>query len=178
MRKTTAMILSALFAALTAVGALIRIPTPVSSFTLQVFFTAMAGLLLGSRWGAASQLVYLLLGLAGLPVFTGGGGPGAMLHPTGGFLIGMVAMAWVTGRIAETGRGLRRYLTACLAGLGILYAIGVPAMYLILTRVMRQEWTAGQTLLSGMVLFLPWDLVKTVAAAFLCARIRPLLYRN
>ena len=90
MRKTTSMILAALFAALTAVGALIRIPTPVSSFTLQVLFTAMAGILLGKKWGAASQAVYVLLGLTGLPIFTSGGGPGAFLQPSGGFLVFLV----------------------------------------------------------------------------------------
>ena len=178
MRKTTAMILSALLAALTAVGALIRIPTPVSSFTLQILFSAMAGLLLGAKWGAVSQGVYLLLGLTGLPVFTGGGGPGAFLHPTGGFLVGMVAMAWVTGCIAREGRDPGRNLAAAMAGLGVLYAVGLPWMYLILTCVLKQEWTVGQILWSGMLLFLPWDLLKTVAAVLLCGRIRSLLYRN
>ena len=79
MRKTTLMILSALFAALTALGAFLRIPTPVSSFTLQILFTGMAGCLLGRRWGAVSQLIYVLLGLAGLPIFTSGGGIAALL---------------------------------------------------------------------------------------------------
>mgnify|MGYP002514908971 CR=1 FL=1 len=74
MKQTRSMILAALFAALTAVGAFIRIPTPVSAFTLQVFFAAMAGALLGRKWGMASQLIYVALGLLGLPIFTSGGG--------------------------------------------------------------------------------------------------------
>ena len=69
------MLLTALFAALTAVGAFLRIPLGYSSFTLQVFFTCMAGVLLGPYWGAASQAVYVLLGLVGLPIFTEGGVP-------------------------------------------------------------------------------------------------------
>ena len=72
--RTRMLILTAFFAVLTAVGAFIRIPTPVSNFSLQVLFTCMAGLLLGPRWGAASQAVYVGLGLLGLPVFTLGGG--------------------------------------------------------------------------------------------------------
>ena len=68
--KTRALILTALFAALTAVGAFLRIPFPIAPITLQVFFTAMAGVLLGPRYGALSQLVYVVLGLIGLPVFT------------------------------------------------------------------------------------------------------------
>ena len=67
--RTRKIILTGLFAALTAIGAFIRIPTPISSFTLQVFFTCMAGLLLGPGLGAASQAVYVLLGLVGLPIF-------------------------------------------------------------------------------------------------------------
>lgn len=178
MRKTTFMILSALFAALTAAGALIRIPAPPSSFTLQILFTAMAGCLLGRRWGAASQAVYILLGLAGLPIFTGGGGPAALFHPTGGFLPAMIAMAWTCGWIVERrGCSFRQSFLACCAGLLVLYAIGLPWMHMILT-VYHKDWTLTTTLVSGMLLFLPWDLAKIAAAAALCARLRPILYHS
>ena len=80
--KTRSLILAALFAALTAIGAFLKIPLGALSLTLQFFFTAMAGVLLGPRWGAASQAVYVALGLAGLPVFTMGGGLGYV--PSGG----------------------------------------------------------------------------------------------
>ena len=70
------LVLTALFTALTAVGAFIRIPTAWVSFTLQIFFTFLAGILLGPGWGALSQLIYVLLGLAGVPIFTQGGGFG------------------------------------------------------------------------------------------------------
>lgn len=72
----------ALFAALTAVGAFIRIPLGYSSITLQTFFTAMAGCVLGPWYGALSQLVYVALGLVGLPIFTQGGGIGYLMQPT------------------------------------------------------------------------------------------------
>lgn len=68
--NTRMLLRCAVFAALTAVGAFIRIPFALSSITLQFFFTAMAGLVLGARWGAASQAIYVLLGLAGLPIFS------------------------------------------------------------------------------------------------------------
>lgn len=67
------MLLTALFAALTAIGAFLKIPVGTISFTLQVFFTCMAGVLLGPYWGALSQFVYVALGLMGLPIFTEGG---------------------------------------------------------------------------------------------------------
>ena len=74
--NTRKLVYSALFSALTAVGAFLRIPMGLSSVTLQYLFTAMAGLLLGRRWGPLSQAVYVLLGLVGLPIFTMGGGFG------------------------------------------------------------------------------------------------------
>ena len=176
MNRTRNLIITALFAAMTAVGAFLRIPTPVSSFTLQTFFTAMAGVLLGTKRGAASQLIYVLLGLVGLPVFIHGGGPGALLEPTGGFLLGMVAMAWVTGRMVEKrGSGFGTICMACCAGMLAMYVIGLPYMHLILTAYLHQDWTVGQTLFSGMVLFLPWDGIKILLTAALCTRIRPVL---
>ena len=65
----------ALFAALTAIGAFIRISIPVCPFTLQLLFTTLAGLVLCPAKGAAAVTLYVVLGLAGLPVFTAGGGP-------------------------------------------------------------------------------------------------------
>ena len=88
---------TALFAALTAAGAFIRIPLGYSSITLQFFFTAMAGCLLGPVWGPVSQTVYVALGLIGLPIFTQGGGLTYLLQPTCGFLIGLIPAAWVIG---------------------------------------------------------------------------------
>lgn len=166
------MILAALFAALTAAGALIRIPTPVVSFTLQILFTGLAGCLLGSRWGAVSQGIYVLLGLLGLPIFTAGGGPGALFHPTGGFLLGMIAMAWVVGTLTRRwGCGFWKGLLACLAGLGALYAIGLPWLHIIMN--IYHNWSVSQTIVSGMLIFLPADLLKAVLTAALYARLAP-----
>ena len=162
MMKTRSLILSALFAVLTALGSLIRIPMPVSSFTLQIFFCAMSGFLLGSRWGALSQVGYLLLGMIGLPVFASGAGLGAFLTPTGGFLIALVPMAWLCGRFQKG------YL-ALLA----LYVIGLPYMHLIMTLYLQKPWSIWQTVLYGMVIFLPADLLKIWFASWLCKKIRP-----
>ena len=103
--KLRNLVLTALFAALTAIGAFIRIPFAFSSITLQFFFTAMAGVLLGARCGAASQAVYVLLGLVGLPIFTGGGGFGYVLQPTFGFLVGLIPAAWLIGFMSRKNGG-------------------------------------------------------------------------
>ena len=68
--KTRELVLFSLFTALTAIGAFIRVPVPLCPFTLQLLFTTLAGLILGSKKGAASVAVYVALGLTGVPVFT------------------------------------------------------------------------------------------------------------
>lgn len=179
MRKTKMMILAALFAALTAVGAFIKIPTPISSFTLQVLFTSIAGVLLGRKWGLASQAVYVLLGLAGLPVFTFGGGLTSVFQATFGFLLGMLPMAWVIGWIVEKrGAGFWSICLACLAGLAVLYLIGLPYMHLILTVHLNMEWSIWRTVRDGMLLFLPFDFLKIAVTALLCVKIYPRLHTN
>ena len=157
MSQTKSMILAALFAALTAVGALIRIPTPISSFTLQVLFVAMSGVLLGRKWGFLSQAAYILLGLVGLPVFVSGGGLSALLQPTFGFLLGMAAMSYLVGYIVER-RGAKAFtvLWACALGLIPLYAIGLSHIHLILTGYMKLGQTIWVTGWGGKGVFLAW----------------------
>ncbi|MCI8525077.1 MAG: ECF transporter S component [Oscillospiraceae bacterium] len=176
--KTRDLILTALFAALTAIGAFLRVPTPISSFTLQMFFTFMAGVLLGPRLGALSQAIYVVLGLAGLPIFTGGGGLGYVLQPTFGFLLGLIPMAAVTGALSRRlGHGFGALCLSCLAGVPVLYLIGLPYMHLVLTLYLHKAQTIGQTLMGGMVIFLPWDALKIVAAAALGHQLAPRLAR-
>ena len=86
--KTKGVIYCGLFTALIAVGAFIKIPIPVVPFTLQYLFTMLAGLLLGSRLGTVSVLSYMLLGLAGLPIFSEGGGLWYVFKPSFGYIIG------------------------------------------------------------------------------------------
>lgn len=94
---TRDLVLFALFTALIAIGAFIRIPVPFCPFTLQLLFTTLAGLLLGSRRGAASVAVYVFLGTIGLPVFTSGGGPSYIFQPTFGYLLGFIGGAGFDG---------------------------------------------------------------------------------
>lgn len=159
--NTRMLVLAALFAALTAVGAFLKFPLGSMSVTLQVFFCILAGVLLGPKWGTVSQVVYVAAGLAGFPIFTMGGGPGYVFQPSFGFLLGLIPMALVTGLIAQGGgdRPLRVIL-ACAAGVGALYLVGLPYMYLIFTAYLGREATASALVWSGMVVYLPGDAVK------------------
>lgn len=170
--RTRKLVYTALFAALTAVGAFLRIPMVYSSVTLQYLFTAMAGLLLGRRWGALSQAVYVLLGLVGLPIFTMGGGFGYVFQPTFGFLLGLIPAAWVVGAVAGESLDPKRMALASLAGLATLYAVGMPYMALILNAYMGKGMTFSALLWAGMLPYLPGDAVKIIVAAGVCPVLR------
>ena len=163
---------TALFAALTAVGAFLKIPLGPSAITLQFFFTAMAGCLLGSGCGALSQLIYVALGLLGLPVFTAGGGFSYVLHPTFGFLLGLIPSAAVIGALTRRSASSGRIVLACIAGLAVLYAVGIPYMVLILNGYMGKGMTPAALLWAYMVPFLPGDAVKIAVTAVLCPILR------
>ena len=173
MRVQTRMLaLAALFAAVTAAANFIKIPVGVVPITLLFFATALAGVLLGPRWGAASQAVYVVLGLVGLPVFTGGGGLGYVLQPSFGFLLGLIPAAWVIGMLSRGTPGPLRVALASLAGLGVLYLVGLPYMWLILNVYLERGLGLPALLWSGMLIFLPGDALKIAAVAALS---RPLL---
>lgn len=163
--NTKNMVLAALFAALTAIGAFLQIPLGFTSITLQFLFTALAGILLGAKWGAISQAVYVLLGLVGLPVFTQGGGLSYVFKPSFGFLLGLIPCAAVIGALAGDRGEPKRVIPACLAGLAVLYLIGVPYMGVILNAYMGRGLSVGAIVKSGMLVYLPGDAVKIAVAA-------------
>ena len=118
------LILCSLFAALCAIGAFIKVPLAWLPITLQTFFSTLAGLLLGKKWGTVSVVVYLLLGLIGLPIFTQGGGIGYVTKPTFGFLLGLAPATFCTGLLFERSRkSWSSAFFASLAGAVILYVV-------------------------------------------------------
>ena len=176
--KVKDLILTALFAALTAIGAFLGFKFVLASITLQFLFTAMAGVLLGRRYGALSQAVYVLLGLVGVPIFAQGGGFSYVLQPTFGFLLGLIPTAWVIGKIAEKDRSVPRLLLACFAGLAVLYLVGLPYIALIVN-VYKGGNVSGMTLATAYMLpYLPGDCLKIVVSVILAPRILKAMERN
>lgn len=167
------MTLAALFAVLTAVGAFIRIPFPLVPMTLQTFFVFLSGALLGSRAGALSQALYVGIGLIGIPVFTGGGGPQYILHPTFGYLLGFIAGAWVIGFITERMAQPRfwSFVGACAAGVAVIYTIGTMGLYLNLNYVAGKAVSLKTVVEIGLLPFLAADGVKSLATAALASRV-------
>ena len=177
MNKTKGLVLAALFAALTAIGAFLKIPVGGMAITLQFFFTAMAGVLLGAKWGAISQAVYVLLGLVGLPIFTKGGGVGYLFEPSFGFLLGLIPSAAVIGLLCGDGKKPVRVFLACTAGLGVLYLVGMPYMYLILNVYMGLGKAMKSLLWSYMIIYLPGDFAKIIVTVLLARPLRKAVRR-
>jgi len=100
--KIYKMVFAALFAALIAVGAYIKIPTAPVPITLQTFFVLLSIVILGRKWGTICIIVYLLVGFANFPVFAGGSsGLGVLIGPTGGYLYSFVIVALLIGSFSE-----------------------------------------------------------------------------
>jgi biotin transport system substrate-specific component len=166
---TRGMIYASLFGALTAMGALISIPLQPVPVTLQTMFMYLAGSLLGGSLGALSQVIYVILGAIGLPVFSGGkAGLGVFLGPTGGYLVGFIAAAFVTGKIVRSrpGAGLVWLVFAMLAGTAVVYALGV--LQLVLVGKLSLEKASAV----GVLPFLPGDALKIAAASVITLKVR------
>lgn len=175
--STQEMVMCGVFTTLIAVGAFIKIPVPVVPFTLQLFFTILAGLLLGGRLGALSVGVYILLGLVGLPVFAEGGGFWYILKPSFGYLIGFMLAAYVTGRMAERRKKLLTGWVIAINFLNLLivYAIGMLYYYVICNYVINTPIAVGPLFLYCFVMVVPGDIVLCILAAVLTVRVKPLL---
>lgn len=166
-----------LFAVLSAVGARIMIPFPFVPFTLQTLVCMLAGFALGARKGAASQLLYMLMGLVGIPVFTSAAGPAALLMPSFGYIPGFVCCAWICGALAERmkargGLTFARCFAAALIGVAAAYALGVGYLYVILKFWIKQEGATFFYVLSIGFLSTAWgDVIKAAVAAAAALRL-------
>ncbi|WP_122641197.1 biotin transporter BioY [Romboutsia sp. Marseille-P6047] len=159
--KTTDIVLSGLFAALTAILAQIAIPLPFTTvpLTMLIFSVALAGMILGSKRGFLSMVIYLLLGAVGMPVFAQmSGGIGILLGPTGGFLLGCPIMAFIVGFVSERYSSKLYVFVAMTLGLVMDYAVGT-VMFSIITKV-----SIYQSILYCVAPFVFVDLIKIILA--------------
>lgn len=164
--STHRMVWIALLAAMTAASAFLVIPIGAVPFTMQPFFVFLSGFLLGPIHGLFAVGLYIVAGLAGLPVFSGGGaGIGHFFGPTGGYLIGFLLSPLITGQAHEGGAGQIRWLSGLFWGIiaiAFIYAVG--ATWLKFS--MGIPW--GQSLIVGVIPFAPWDQLKLVGAVGCC----------
>lgn len=163
------------FSVLTAIGALTFVPLYPVPVTLQTLFTYLSGAVLGPWLGALSQVIYILLGGIGLPVFAGGkAGFGTLLGPTGGYLLGFIAASFTIGKICD----LRTQITAAriagsfVLGTGVIYALGVLQL---------SQWMNGDiqhALVVGVLPFIVGDALKVAIATAVATRLRHVLPRT
>ena len=176
---TRGMVLCALFAALIAAGAFLKIPIPYVPITLQFLFTNLAGLLLGKRRGLIAVCAYIFVGLAGIPVFTQGGGLGYVFQPTFGYIIGFALGTWLGGLISERGdNSLKTYILGGFANFIVMFGIGVPYYYLIANYYLGKPIAAEALLISGFLVCAPGDIVIVFVSAFLAIRLRPIVLKG
>lgn len=167
------------FTLISIVSARISIPMDPVPFTLQPLAVLLAGMVLGARDGALSQLAYITLIAVGLPVDANMRGQAALISPEGGlgstsgFLIGFIAAAFVAGWLVERGANrLWQRLLAGVAGILVLYLIGIPALML------SRGLDLGTAIAAGAAPFIIPDLVKAGIAAALTEGGRALLMRK
>jgi biotin transport system substrate-specific component len=162
-KGTAALIGVVFFVFATALGAYIRIPVPGSPvpITMQTFFVLLAGAVLGKRLGAISQIAYIALGVTGLPVLQGAGfGIPYLLGPTGGYLAGFVAAAYISGLMSRSGRyGAIRSAAIFFTGSVVIYVFGAAWLMCV------YGMTFTNAFLTGILPFIPGDITKVLLAA-------------
>ena len=174
--KTAEMTKMALMVAMNCVSAYIIIPLPfsLSPLALQTLIVNLTGYVLNAKQAFMTMLVYLLGGLAGVPVFTGGSaGPGKLFGPTGGYIIGFLVTAVFLAYFRGEKYSFKRYaLLGCVIGIPLIYVFGVVQLKLIT----GMGW--DKAIMTGALPFIPLDIVKCLAAAVIAGPINRIFANN
>lgn len=174
--KTAEMTKMALMVAMNCVSAYIIIPLPfsLSPLALQTMIVNLTGYVLNAKQAFMTMLVYLLVGLAGVPVFTGGSaGPGKLFGPTGGYIIGFLVTAVFLAYFRGEKYSFKRYaLLGCVIGIPLIYVFGVVQLKLIT----GMGW--DKAIMTGALPFIPLDIVKCLAAAVIAGPINRIFANN
>lgn len=174
--KTAEMTKMALMVAMNCVSAYIIIPLPfsLSPLALQTLIVNLTGYVLNAKQAFITMLVYLLVGLAGVPVFTGGSaGPGKLFGPTGGYIIGFLFTAVFLAYFRGEKYSFKRYaLLGCVIGIPLIYVFGVVQLKLIT----GMGW--DKAIMTGALPFIPLDIVKCLAAAVIAGPINRIFANN
>jgi len=171
------MILTAIFSTLTIVFAQISIKLPFSPIpiTMQTLAVCLAAAILGKKYGTISQIVYVLTGVIGLPVFSGfNSGLGALLGPTGGYIVSFPFTAFIIGYIMEKNKRSSKLsmFFSMLCGLVVCYTFGTLWLGFSL------KLSFSKALVAGIGWYLPMDIIKVFLASFLAYNVRETLIKS
>lgn len=170
MISTRRLVSIAIFVALMVISVFFKITLGPVPFTLQNLIALMAGIVLGKKDGTIAMVIYTLLGLIGLPVFSGGGGPSYLLAPTFGFILGFILIAFISGLLYEKLRLTNNYtkgVISTLIGAFVLYVPGIIYFYFIMNNVIGKEISISSALMLTTVPFLIPDIIKAIIAGIL-----------
>lgn len=172
--------LSALFCTLICVGSLIRIPIPnMMPMTLQTFFVLLTALVLPLKASTLATVTYMVLGLIGLPIFSGGGGLGYVLMPNFGFIIGFLISTVIISVITESlkKRNLWQCIAISLLGIIIIYIIGI-LYFAFITNVYNDNDCSAIWFIQTIFLpFLPKEIICIILASISAYKIRPYIIK-
>jgi len=170
--KTKKLILCSLFICLITAGAYIKIPFPLAPLSLQLPFVILCGFMLDRKSGVLCTLVYLIMGLAGLPFFSGGGGISYVLQPTFGYIIGFIPCAFIVSTLSDkkdcTFNG---FLVSGIAGVFTVHIIGI-IYCLTLSRFYLNAEIDLSALALSLLLTLPKDIIMCFLGATVGKRLR------
>ena len=166
-----ALSLCSLFCSLIILGAYIRLPFPIP-VTLQLLFTNTAALMLGKRWGWIPPLLYLALGLAGLPVFTTGGGVSSVLSLSFGYSVGFIPGALVAGMISDKGGSTRSLALASLCNLSCVYLCATLHYLLLCNIYLAEDISITRAIYVCILPFIAADIAKLAVSIILASKLR------
>lgn len=173
--KTKQMTFTALATAVICILSPFTIQIPISPvpISLTIFAIYMAVYVLGMKWGMAATGLYILIGLVGVPVFAGfTGGVGKLLGPTGGYIIGYLFVAFVSGCLIDRYEGKRyMHVIGMVLGTAVCYLFGT----IWLAKVADMHFMAA--LSAGVLPFIPADAVKIIVAVLTGPKLRNALHR-
>lgn len=167
--------LSALFCTLICIGSFIKIPMPnLMPVTLQTFFVLLTGLLLNPKASALATVTYAMLGLIGLPIFSGGGGLGYVLMPNFGFIIGFIIATVIMSAVAEKIKKhtFSRYFALSLLGVSIIYIIGVFYFALITNVYNNNNYSSIWFIQTVFMPFLPKEIFCSLLSSAAAYKLR------
>ncbi|CAD2077590.1 Biotin transporter BioY [Jeotgalicoccus aerolatus] len=158
--KTKQLVFAAVFAALIAVGAQIRVPIGPVPFTLQAPMVLLCGMMLGKKYGLISVIVYIAVGLIGVPVFAGSGGLGSLISPSFGFVLGFIPAVVVTAMGGK--ENLSKMILFSILGMIVIFIFGVLYFSFIMHNVVGTPMGLSEILMVAVVPFLIKDFVLAV----------------
>lgn len=166
------MCLCSMFSVLIAVGAFIKVPISIVPITLQTLFVILAGILLEKSVAAISVLIYIMIGLIGLPVFTNGGGIAYILQPSFGYLIGFLVAAYFIGDFSKKTKHIGQMILISLIGIMIIYLVGISYFVLIQHFYYDIDFTLAWLIYYLLIVYLPGDLLSCILASWIGNRLK------